>query len=167
MILSLDLSIHSTGYSIFDENKIFIDGGIIKPITYKGQSLDRYPIKSVNQIKSTANQIHALISVYLTDLSVILIEEVNTGGRKNPISIKGLCGLHYVLMGLLNLDTLKKVKFIKSSEWRKALNIKKNGDWKQSAVTFINVKYGTDYTREDNDLTDAICMYEAYIKALQ
>ena len=100
MIITIDLSVHSTGYTVFDE-EVLIDYGIITPERYPKQSIDRYPIKSVNQVKSTAKQVHTLIESYLPQIEAIVIEEINGAGRRNIIGTKALCGIHYVLMSLM------------------------------------------------------------------
>lgn len=159
--LSLDLSMSSSGYSIFEDDRI-IGFGLIKPERYPGDCKDRYPKRSIKNISSVSEQILGLI--INTNPDVIVIEEINSSGRKNIIGGKGLSGLHYMLcyqMLCYDETLIDKIKYITSSQWRSLLGIKKTGDWKQSAVNYVNSKLSTSFTRDDNDITDSICCFFA------
>jgi hypothetical protein len=53
-----------------------------------------------------------------------------------------------------------------TSEWRSTIGLKKNGDWKLSAIELVNKHYGTSFKYADNDIVDAIAMGLAYFKSI-
>lgn len=160
MVLSLDLSVNSTGYALFDKDGQIVDYGLITTkIEEKGSYLWRYPLKSVRKCQLAAKQVVALIRSYIKDLDHIVIEEINLNTKKNMISFKTLAALQFFIMAELSNDEVQLIDMIKCSEWRSAIKLKKDGDWKASAVKYANNYFGTNFEYSDNDVCDALCQY--------
>lgn len=161
-ILALDLSTKSTGYTIFNSDGTIDSYGVLKPTSYPGHTLDRYPSKSVKMACSLAEQINQLVAAHKP--VKILIEEVNPG-KGSMLGTKSLCGLHFIILAEI-VWCIDKVQFVTSSEWRSTLGIKKGNDWKLSTIEFVNRTYGTGFTYKDNDITDSIAVGACYFKKL-
>lgn len=164
-ILALDMSMECTGYALY-ENDNLITHGSVSDIKYKGMSNERYPQKTSRVIHLMVNKIVDVISAYSPDL--IVIEEVSVGGLAGIKSIKGLCGLHFVLMNELLMrwpSMVDKVRMIGPSGkdgWRVILGLKKNGDWKASSVKMCNEKFGIGLVSGQHDIADAVLIGHAY-----
>lgn len=181
VILALDLSISSTGYAFMDYNRKVLETGTILPETYKGHYKDRYPFKTIRFIDSTIEQILELLAEYSLKFEIrdIVIEEINPGGIGGIKTIKGLSWIHGFLMRDLGFQDYK-FHFILSSVWRAANGLKLSAEqrahnkrvgkkskeiinYKHLAIDKVNEIYGTEFTMEDNDVCDAVCIGLAFL----
>lgn len=123
-MLCLDLSTTCTGWSVWDiESKKLLDYGALKP-NKKGMSKLEYPEKQLLIMKDLSKQICQIIDK-TTNLSIILIEEVNT--HKSRMTGKTLDGIHWILLNEMNDIYRKKVRYIDSDGpigWRTRLNLR-------------------------------------------
>lgn len=98
VVLSLDLSTTSTGWSLFSfKDKKLLDYGFIKP-KVKGVSKLMYPKKQLEICRSVAKQILTMINDIEEDgkeIVHIVIEEINR--HKNRMAGKTLDALHAIL----------------------------------------------------------------------
>lgn len=129
VLLSLDLSSTSTGWSTFEiSTKKLLDFGVIKP-QVPGLSKKVYPEKPLLVCKSVAEQIIQLYEVLVSKgfkVKQIVIEEVNS--HKNRISGKTLDVAHGILWNCLNNKNLiNLVTYIDSdgfNGWRSYLKLR-------------------------------------------
>lgn len=136
--LGLDMSSNKSGYALFDDKKL-ITYGLWEPpkeatdwrekIIYMGEQLD---------IFLKANKID---QVYCEDVPLMM---------KNPQTLKILCALQGVLMGVCVANNVK-VTFISVSTWRSALGLfdktqkgKERDEMKQKSIEMANRIFGLD-----------------------
>jgi len=181
VVLALDLSISSTGYTFMDYNQNIIETGTIIPESYPLHTKDRYPVKTIKFIDSTVEQILELLAEYSLKYEIkdIVIEEINVGGLGGIKVIKGLSWIHGFLMRDLGFQDYR-FHFLHSTTWRSAIGLKlsttqkvhnkkvgkKSKDYitfKHLAVDKVNEIYGTELTLEDNDVADAVCICLAFL----
>lgn len=98
ILLSLDLSTTSTGYSVFDLSKkslkqSLVKYGALKP-NVKGLTKLTYPMGALKKCQNLSEQLKELILELKPDK--IVIEEINAG--KNRLGQKVLDGLHFILL---------------------------------------------------------------------
>lgn len=179
IVLCLDLSTTSSGWSTFDsEDHSILEYGIIKP-KVKGITKMKYPMKQLKRIMSISEQIVELVLEVEPDQ--LVVEEVNRG--INRIAQKSLDALHFMVLGyLLNSHTelIENIKYIDSNGatgWRTRLglntkaykNTTKNRSqkWKKAAEDFIREAYGLEFDvwkiPGDADICDSIAMGIAYL----
>lgn len=151
ILISIDPSSKSTGYAIF-KNEILIDYGVI-------QELSSNILERINNIDLKIEQI---INKYKpTDLA---IENVQI--TMSAPTAKALLGLQL----LLELKAYKhniQYSLIRPTHWRKVLGLSnsknmKKEDKKREAIQYVKNKY--KISTDINDITDAICIGECYIK---
>lgn len=163
-LLSLDLSTSCSGWSIFEDNTL-IEYGSIAEGSYKGKSKERYPQRTGRVGKMMAEEICQLMRDKKPDR--IVIEEASANGIAGVKSIKSLIMLHGSLLTLMlqsdfyQYDTLQ---FLSPREWRGAVGLKKNGDFKQSSVDMANKKFGLTLDLACNDISDSILLGYGYLK---
>lgn len=159
--ICLDLAVMRTGYAVYDGG-ILVDYGAIEVENYQGHSKDRYPKKTIINCRNMADQVVFLIKHWYCNDTEIIIEEINTG-RYSVKAIKGLAMLHGIILNQLSDEILSIVKIIKCSEWRKNINLKKDGDWKESSIKHANNTLGLELESYQHDEADAINIGLAYI----
>ena len=157
-ILALDLSMSMSGWALFKDGELSAYGAIPQP-RYKGRSVDRYPKRTAKDGILMAEQV--LDIIVQTNPDEIVIEEVSPGFKQGIKSIKGLCGLHFILLYFIE-EKLDKVSFITPSEWRKEVGLKKNKNWKLSSVIMANKLHDLQLQKSENDISDAILLGTAY-----
>lgn len=161
-LLSLDLSTSNSGWAIFYDN-ILTDFGSIEEPRYKGKSLERYPQRTGRVGKMMAEEICRLILAKNPDQ--IVIEEASSNGIAGVKSIKSLIMLHGSVLTLMQQWELKQydtLQFLSPREWRGAVGLKKNKDWKISSVQLANKLFGLNLTC--NDTSDAILLGQGFLK---
>lgn len=133
--LGLDMSSNKSGYALFDDKKL-ITYGLWEPkdkmewrdrVIYMGEQLDDF---------LKANKID---QVYCEDVPLMM---------KNPQTLKILCALQGVLMGVCVANNVK-VTFISVSTWRSALGLfdktqkgKERDEMKQKSIEMANKIFG-------------------------
>ena len=135
--LGLDMSSNKSGYALFDDKKL-ITYGLWEPkdkmewrdrVIYMGEQLDDFlKHNEVDQI-------------YCEDVPLM---------KKNPQTLKILCALQGVLMGICVANNVK-VTFISVSTWRSALGLfdktqkgKERDEMKQKSIEMANRIFGLD-----------------------
>ena len=154
MILSLDASTKSTGYAIFDEDKLITYGCI------SASSQDN--IKRINKMKE---EIAKLLTEY-SNITTVVIEEVRPDmGQTIPQTMKVLFWLQAAIAFLIHDEfTTVKLIFTYPSEWRSKCNIAtgrgiKREQLKQEDIKFVKNKFNIDV---NDDIADAIGIGYAY-----
>lgn len=177
-IISLDLSINSTGFAVFDEDGTLEEWGIITPERYKGHSVDRYPKKTIKFMKSVVAQLVNKIQDIQQNQGIdsIVIEEVNLQGIGSMVGNKGLCGLHFLLLNYFeSMELLDLVDFYPTSYWRNKIglrfseeeklhnrkNPKNKVTYKDLAMRYVLNTYNLEV---GSDEADAICVGETFFR---
>lgn len=184
-LLALDLSTKS-GYALFEDG--VLTGFGVLTAKKKVAEFGKYPFNYVIAADWMANKINdELISKINPD--VVVIEQTNSA--RNRFSQKILEFIHKSVLSLLQ-NTNIKVYYISSSIWRRTLGLgatkedKKNNSLinkaakqgkskkelglkgkitpKHRAIRFVNETYNKDFKMKDNDLVDAICLGEAFLR---
>lgn len=163
-LLSLDLSTSCSGWAIFENNNL-IEFGKIEEGVYKGKSKEKYPQRTGRVGKIMAENLCQLMRDKKPDK--IVIEEASSNGIAGVKSIKSLIMLHGSLLTLMlqsdfyQYDTLS---FLSPREWRGAVGLKKNGDFKQSSIQLANEKFSLQLEKDSHDISDAILLGYGYLK---
>lgn len=135
--LGLDMSSKKSGYALFNDDKL-ITYGLWEPakeldwrerIIYMGEKLNDFLVENkVDQI-------------YCEDVPLML---------KNPQTLKILCALQGVLMGICVANNVK-VKFVSVSTWRSQLGLfdktqkgKERDEMKRKSIEMANSIFGLD-----------------------
>ena len=166
LVLALDISMVSTGWSIFSDEKLQ-EYGVIKETRYKGYANHRYPVRTAKVGKFMTDDIVRLILEKQPDR--IVIEEVSIGGLAGVKSVKGLIQVHGMLMYFLEVHgLLEKVTLIPpqgKDGWRTYLNVKKNGDWKATAVKKVNHDFlmVNKLTEDQHDVAESILLGHCFV----
>lgn len=145
IILGLDLSSKSSGYSVYEDNKL-IDYGCI---TSASQNLYKRIDVMVNGIKEILDK-YSINHVYIED---VLPDDV----RHNQTVYKALTYLQGYILHLLDDYGLPHT-FLTASQWRKACGIHtgrgiKRESLKPRDVAFVKSQFGIDV---NDDIADAI-----------
>ena len=135
--LGLDMSSTKSGYALFNDDKL-ITYGLWEPskelswqerILYMGDKLNEFLIE------------HNVDIIYCEDVPLML---------KNPQTLKILCALQGVLMGIC-LANKVEVKFISVSTWRSMLGLfdktqkgKERDEMKRKSIEMANNIFGLD-----------------------
>ena len=153
IILSLDCSTKSTGWSIFN-NKEIIDYGCI---TAGSSNL-------FHRIDKMILELNKIIEKY--EPNVVIIEDVIPADVKNNIKIyKALTYLQGYILHTLDDNNITDIKFYLASEWRSKCKIKtgpgvKRGSLKPEDIAFVKEHFGIDV---NDDVADAISIGYAYL----
>lgn len=154
--LGLDMSSKKSGYALFNDDKL-ITYGLWEPakeldwrerIIYMGEKLNDFLVENkVDQI-------------YCEDVPLML---------KNPQTLKILCALQGVLMGICVANNVK-VKFVSVSTWRSQLGLfdktqkgKERDEMKRKSIEMANSIFGLDLiyksassSKNQEDQADAV-----------
>ena len=148
--ISLDESTKSTGYAIFENEKLIDYGAIVE--------------KSKDVLERVDNIIVAvekLINKYKPDN--LIIEDVKI--TMSASVARALMGLQFMLELLAYRNNIKCVN-IRTTHWRKTLGLSNSpkinrAEKKQQAKDYVIQKYGI---KEDiDDITDAICIGASFL----
>lgn len=164
-LLALDLSTSNSGWSIFEDGKL-IEYGNVPEASYKGKSLERYPQRTgkVGLIMATTIY-NTIITKHNPDK--IVIEEASPNGIAGVKSIKSLCMLHGSLLTIIlqhNNPVYSSISFLSPREWRGAVNLKKNGDFKASSVNLANKMFNLNLDYCLHDISDSILLGYGFLK---
>ena len=168
-LLSLDLSISSTGYSVYevnDEMYNLVTYG--KIVTEKQEFVINNIYNEDDRLNYICNTIENLIVEY--NITDICAENQFVGGnRAGGLVLKNIIG------GVMRTAYYKKlkIKYYLPSQWRKILKINKGKDKKLEAYNYLisqNINIGEFKPKGKNkndDLIDAICIGIAYINEVE
>ena len=162
IILGLDQSSNSTGYSVYKDGELIKYGlfNETKKIDKKHNGNTYYQEK----IKRIKEFMKGLIDTYKVD--IVTIEDIQS--QKSPDTFKKLAWLQSALIQYLYEQKIKYA-ILKPSEWRNALKIKgktrKREDVKKATIEYVKKEFDIDCTDKD-DISDAICIGYASVKLL-
>lgn len=160
--ISLDPSTKSTGYGIFEDDKL-LEYGVWQPsddFEWRGK---------INYLSS---QLHNLINTYKADgFEVVVIAECPIKTIQNSVTLERLFSLHGSIMAVAHLDEVPFIP-VEVSGWRKALGLAKDisrGEdkkkiLKERSVNMANDIYGLDLNLSDNDISDALLIGTTVIR---
>lgn len=192
LLLSLDLSTTSTGWSIFNmETGKLLEYDNLKPNMKGGVAKLVYPRQQLTKMVDLAIQIKSIVDNYKP--TTIVIEEI--AGSRQRLGQKVLDGLHWVVLMYLQdvLDVVVYYDVTGPNGWRhhlglrlteidklrnkeaKKLNPKLDSksrlpivDAKDLAARYVNEVYGLELDpqtkKTDSDIGDSIAMGSAYLK---
>lgn len=151
VVIALDESTVSTGYAIFKDNKLVDYGAIIQ----KSKNV----LERVNNI---INEIEKLIDKY--NPNDMVIENIQI--TMSAPTAKALMGLQFMIE-MLSYQKNIKCTSIRTTHWRKVLGLSnsskvKKEEKKKEAMEYVKNKYNVK--EGINDITDAICIGECFIK---
>lgn len=159
MILSLDLSTHSSGWAILNENGVLWEYGCEKS---SSQDL-------IKRIHIMINKIDELLKTY--DINTIVVEEVRPQGSGvgNQKTMKALMYLQAALEFLIHDNYSKiKIEYVYPSSWRATLGIKNGRGIIRTTLKEADIQYVKDNFKIDKEINDdeadAICIGLAYFK---
>lgn len=185
-LLSLDLSVNSTGYSIFElESKKLIKYGVINPS--RPTKKLKYPNFQLDQYKKVCAFLENLLKEN-PEISKSIIEEINPTRISGRISQKTLDGLHWYVCDLLSINCVD-INYIDTVTWRNKVGIKlnpierqKNKEAKQLnkhlkkgtpklpiislkdlAVKAVNEKYKLNFENNQHDVAESILIGEYWL----
>ncbi len=169
-VFAVDLSLH-TGWAFLEDQNV-IDYGLIE--AGKPKDFGKFPWNYLKIAKSQAKAIFSQIADRKPDL--VVVEQTNKG--QNRFSQKILEFLHFAL--LQELEWVYDVKYVDTSAWRKALDLKLTKEQraanklskkkkkelgisgkvtpKHLAVEYCSKLLGKSFKLKDNDICDAICI---------
>ena len=149
-ILALDQASRTSGYAVFQEDKLIASG----TFTYED---DDFSLRLVK----IRNKVIALIEQY--NINKILLEDIQLQGQTNNVeTYRKLAEVRGVLSELAReMDIPHEI--IHSQTWKSTLNIKgrDRATQKRNAQAFVTSTYGKKVTQDESD---AICIGTHYIK---
>lgn len=150
-VIAFDESTKSTGYAIF-KNSELIDYGVI-------EQNSKNVLERVNNI---INEINILIEKHKPN--DIALENIQI--TLSAPTAKSLMGLQF-LIELLCFQKNIKCTTIRPTHWRKVLGLSNSSklnrkEKKEATITYVKEKYKIN--EDIDDICDAICIGECYIK---
>lgn len=150
-VIAFDESTKSTGYAIF-KNSELIDYGVI-------EQNSKNVLERVNNI---INEVNILIEKYKPN--DIALENIQI--TLSAPTAKSLMGLQF-LIELLCFQKNIKCTTIRPTHWRKVLGLSNSSklnrkEKKEATITYVKEKYKIN--EDIDDICDAICIGECYIK---
>lgn len=157
MILALDASTKSTGYAIFDKEKLIQYGYFTASSSDLLCRLDKMK-KEIIQIIERAQ----------SPIECVILEEVRPELGNNIKTYKALMWLQAMIVLLMHEKYNLKVEFLYPSEWRKVCGITqgrgiKREQLKQEDISYIKTAFNIQEDIND-DTADAIGIGYAYIQ---
>lgn len=152
VLLSLDLSTHCSGYAIGTEDKI----QLYNCFTSSSKSTIARMIQMRENIKNLLKQ--------NPQIEKIVIQEVPP--QYNSHTMKVLMWLQAVIaVAAYEVNPKIQLVFMNASEWRAALKIKqgkgiRREQLKNKDIQYVKNKYNIEI--ENDDIADAICLFDAY-----
>lgn len=152
-ILFLDLSTHSTGWAVADQDSELLDYGCI-------QSADKDLLKRIKVMR------YGLLEVLKEhpEIQKVVLEEVRVD-YKNAIVYKALNWCQgIVLFSFYEKIPELEYEFIQPSSWRSKIGIKtgrgiKRSELKKADIAYVEQEYGLSV---NDDVADAICIKDSY-----
>lgn len=155
MILALDASTKSTGYSIFSEGKLLKYGCITANST-----------NLLARIKKMKIEITKIMESKEYSIDTIILEEVRPD-LGNTKTYKALTWLQAMIVLLMYENYNLEVTFLYPSEWRKICGILQGRGIKREQLKQEDIKYVTEiFNIQENindDIADAIGIGYAYL----
>lgn len=151
MLLALDMSTKSTGYSIFDGEKLIYSGCLTASST-----------DVIKRIKKIMGELKPLLEQY--NIDAVIAEEVlpeNQYDIKNLRTQKVLMWMQGALEFLIyEYNSKIKIEYVYPSEWRKVCGIRtgrgiKRESLKPADISFVKEAFNLDV---NDDEADAICI---------
>lgn len=149
-ILALDLSTHSSGYALGEQNKLISHGCI----TASSKDVIKRIIKMRNQL---------ITIIKNNEINKLVIEEVRP--EYNSHTNKVLMYLQAVVaIAAYEINPQIQLQFFGASQWRAILKIKqgrgiKRKQLKPQDIQYVQNKYNITV---NDDEADAICIFDAY-----
>ena len=156
MILSLDLSTKSTGYALWENNKL-IDYGLIT-----ASSTDL-----IKRIKKITEELSNILKAKLANYSIekVIVEEVRPeNGLQNIQTHRALMWLQGSIAIMIHDEYNLSLEYIYPNEWRSKCGIKTGAGVKREAlkkkdIDFVKNNFNIDV---NDDIADAIGIGYAY-----
>lgn len=156
LLLSLDLSTKSTGYAIWDKDKL-IDYGLI---TASSQDL-------IKRIQKITNDLNDILKAKSANCSIdkVIVEEVRPeNGLQNIQTHRALMWLQGAIATMFHDDYNLSLEYVYPSEWRSKCGIKtgagiKRESLKKKDIAFVKETFNIDV---NDDIADAIGIGYAY-----
>ena len=152
MLLALDMSTKSTGYSIFDNDKLICSGCLTASST-----------DTIKRIRKIMSELQPILEQY--NITEVVAEEVlpdkETGETKNLRTQKVLMWMQGALEFLIyDFNSKIKIEYVYPSTWRKSCGIKngkgiKRDTLKPKDIQFVKETFNLDV---NDDEADAICI---------
>ena len=160
MLLSLDTSLSSTGYAIFND-----EGELIKYGRVQTDKKD-YPTEDM-RINNMCNMIEYIIIEYNID-KIVCEDQFTSVNAKTILLLRKLIGAIMRTANKFGID----VTYYYPTAWRKILDINKGKakDKKLMAYEYVTSKgfdigeFKTTGKKKNDDIADAICIGFAYLK---
>ena len=159
ILLSLDASISSTGYAIFDKDKLISYGKIVtKKKDFKTEDL---------RINFICDEIKELIINYKIN-DVVCENQFVSVNKSTILLLRKLIGAIVRTANEFNIE----ITYYSPAQWRGILGINsgKSTDKKKKAYDYLIRKNTIDFefipkgVKKNDDIVDAICIGIAYIK---
>lgn len=152
IMISFDESTKSTGYAVFEEEKLINYGAIQE----NSKNVNERVLDILNQIKELITETYSPETVVIENVQITM----------SAPTAKALMGLQFAIELLCYKYNIECVS-VRSAHWRKVLGLSnspkiKRAEKKQQAMDYVKNKYGID--EKIDDVTDAICIGESYIK---
>ena len=151
-ILALDISTTSTGYAIFNDQKL-IDYGVIAPAG-----------NAITRIEKIAERVAELMYYYSPD--IIYAEEPEPAFVKNNIDVyRKLTFAHGAIAIVLNHHQ-KEMKLCTANHWRKIVGIKTGPGIKRAQLKPIDIAKANELfnlNTKNDDIADAVLIGWSYI----
>ena len=152
-ILFLDLSTHSTGWAVANDEGELLDYGCIN-------SDDKDLMERIRVMRE------GILDVYEEHFEIekVVLEEVRAD-YKNAIVYKALNWCQGItLFGLYQENRNMKYEFIQPSSWRSKIGIRtrrgiKRSELKKADIAYVKQEYGIDV---NDDVADATCIKDSY-----
>jgi Holliday junction resolvasome RuvABC endonuclease subunit len=181
-LLSLDLST-STGWALFVDGQR-ADQGRFPKISIRDFNVNAHPEKSPSYPRNIMDAAHELAKLVTQKIAEIKPDHIvieNTVKGRNRSTQRCLEWCHFAVLGEIYAAKIP-FTYMDPSQWRTILDIrltsadkknnkevnagKKRGkiNRKHLALRYCNEKYGLDLLVKDDDVADAICLAEAFLK---
>ena len=160
MILSLDISLNSTGYAILSQHNdlkpAIIDFGTIQTKKSEGD----FPQETIERTEEIYLGVFELLE--RNDIKEVVIEQITRS--KFPMTAVKLSWAHYAaFQAIIQFGLIDKVTYYYPSQWRKLLSLKKGKCWKQASIDYVNREFHMEFKKKDNDIADAVAMGYAHL----
>lgn len=185
LLLSLDLST-SVGWALFRDG-LLIDQGQFEQVKIRDFNVNAHPNQSAHYPGNIFDAAYVVAGMCADKIDAVKPDHVvveNTVKGRNRHTQKTLEWIHFTVLTEI---TERQIPFtyIDPSEWRSILDIRlsaadkaNNKDVKKGvkrgkinrkhlAIRYCNKKYGLSLLVKHDDLADAICLGEAYLKKYQ
>lgn len=184
-LLALDLST-STGWASFEDG-VLKDYGLLDKVFIQDFNVNAHPNNSPlypGNIMEAARQVASLVAEKIEEVKPDGIVIENSTKGRNRHTQRLIEWVHFTVLELLASRNLP-FSYLDPSQWRKILDIRmSNEDRKNNkevnagrkrgkvnkkhlAIRYCNEKYSLNLLVKHDDIADAICLGEAFLKASQ